>query len=228
MSIYEAGITDSIYTVYGNSSFSSYSNVNVHKSKFWENLNEIKKVTKINMNLLFAKYTLWISPGRTWPSSMLKLSYGPYTLVGIAEVKLQPCCTWYALENEIWLILNEGYNKILMKNGMLFVPEANFFWYMTSQSNHKQIRTVTEMLLISSMMIKIVQYIHRNTGTLIEPCLINVWFCLVLCPCPERSNQISLESDPSSLLRALHLALAYHNFRDGYIKIKIKIEKVTS
>ena len=58
MSIYEAGITDSIYTVYGNSSFSSYSNVNVHKIKFWENLNEIKKATKINMNLLFAKYTL--------------------------------------------------------------------------------------------------------------------------------------------------------------------------
>ena len=42
--------------------------------------------------LRFAMWTLCMSPGRTWPSSILKLSWGPNTLVGMTAVKLQPCC----------------------------------------------------------------------------------------------------------------------------------------
>lgn len=41
--------------------------------------------------LLLASYVLWISPGKTCPSSMLKLSYCPKTLVGMTDVYLQPC-----------------------------------------------------------------------------------------------------------------------------------------
>ena len=43
---------------------------------------------------------MWISPGRTWESSRLKLSYFPYTLVGTTEVKEHPSgyCCWYALQ----------------------------------------------------------------------------------------------------------------------------------
>lgn len=41
---------------------------------------------------LLARCTLWMRPGSTWPSSILKLSWGPKTLVGMTAVKVQPCC----------------------------------------------------------------------------------------------------------------------------------------
>ncbi len=42
------------------------------------------------VNLLFARYALWIRAGNTWPFSRLKLSCGPNTFVGITEVNIVP------------------------------------------------------------------------------------------------------------------------------------------
>ena len=49
---------------------------------------------------------MWISPGRTWESSRLKLSYFPYTLVGTTEVKEHPsgyCCSYALQKNNTFI-----------------------------------------------------------------------------------------------------------------------------
>ena len=59
----------------------------VKKIKHCSFINITDKEDFIFVRLPLAWYTLFIRPGNTWPSSILKLSCGPNTFVGITEVK---------------------------------------------------------------------------------------------------------------------------------------------
>ncbi len=52
----------------------------------------VPQISTSGAALTFASWNLRISAGRTWLLLRSKLSFGPYRLVGIAEMKLLPYC----------------------------------------------------------------------------------------------------------------------------------------